>query len=86
MYKLAKFRKQLKDKTVINELNEFKDDIRKFGGCFYVVMKSKKEFAITMKCIRVNWDRYYQLKELSRKLDIPGDFSLYAKEWLKYGQ
>ena len=84
MYKLAKFRKQLKENVSESQRIMLSDAIRDFKSCFYIKAYSGSD-GYVCRSVRVRWDRYCNMKELLSINQSPY-FWLRTKENMKNGQ
>ncbi|AUS00811.1 hypothetical protein NVP1278O_76 [Vibrio phage 1.278.O._10N.286.54.E8] len=84
MYKLAKFRKGLKEKSKSREIDKSHGIVREISKCFYAIEKYENGF-IT-RSAKVRWDSYHKIKKLVSKLENPGVYVLFARERATYGQ
>ena len=85
MYKLAKFRNGLKEKSDDKVKKGNKDAIRNFISCFYV-RDYFHESGFINRSVRVRWDRYYTLKTVIKNNRSPCFGWPHAKENIRYGQ
>ncbi|AUR97695.1 hypothetical protein NVP1243O_72 [Vibrio phage 1.243.O._10N.261.54.B5] len=84
MYKLAKFRKGLKENVSKEQHVMLTDLIRDFKLCFYVKACSGSDGYVGGS-VRVRWDRYCNMKELL-SINQSSYFWLLTKENMKHGQ
>ncbi|AUS01566.1 hypothetical protein NVP1286O_75 [Vibrio phage 1.286.O._10N.286.55.C4] len=85
MYKLAKFRKGLKEKSYNKVRRSEKKAIRDFKFCFYIKAYPDSHVYIG-RSLRVRWDKYYALKSVIKNNKSPCFGWAHAKEGIRYGQ
>lgn len=83
MYKLAKFRKQLKENVSEARDKRIQDGINGFKRCFYVTANFDRH-GYMRKYLRINWDNYYHMRLSMRSYDDV-NFWLRQKWYMKHG-
>ena len=86
MYKLAKFRKELKEKSDDKVKKGNKEALIRFKCCFYMKAYYSDGYGYINRSVRVRWDRYYALKAVIKNNKPPCFGWSHAKEGMKYGQ
>ncbi|AUS00349.1 hypothetical protein NVP1273O_72 [Vibrio phage 1.273.O._10N.286.54.C7] len=84
MYKLAKFRKDLKENVSEARYKRIQETINDFKSCFYVMAYIDRH-GYTGRSVRFRWDHYYRLRKVIATNRTPY-FWAHTKENMKYGQ
>ena len=85
MYKLANFRKGLKEKSDDKVKKVSKEALIRFKCCFYMKAYSNG-YGYLNRSIRVRWERYYALKAVIKNNRPPCFGWPHAKENIRHGQ
>ncbi|AUR98289.1 hypothetical protein NVP1248O_75 [Vibrio phage 1.248.O._10N.261.54.F1] len=84
MYKLAKFRKHLKENVSEARYKRTAEAIRNFKSCFYV-RDCFHESGFINRAVRIKWSMYHDLRRVVERNENPLFWQL-TKEGMKYGQ
>lgn len=84
MYKLAKFRKQLKENVSEARHKRIQDSIGDFKSCFYA-KAYPDSYGFIHKSVRIKWSMYHDLRNVVERNENPLFWQL-TKEMMKYGQ
>ncbi|AUR93307.1 hypothetical protein NVP1186O_72 [Vibrio phage 1.186.O._10N.286.49.E3] len=85
MYKLAKFRKQLKENASKERHKRTTEAIRDFESCFYVSY-IPNYLGLPVRAVKVDFNRYHVLKAIVKNHQTPCFGWPHAKENIRYGQ
>ncbi|AUR87916.1 coil containing protein [Vibrio phage 1.105.O._10N.286.49.B4] len=85
MYKLAKFRKQLKENVNEARHKRAQEVINDFKSCFYVSY-IPNYLGIPVRAVKVDFNRYPVLKTIVKNHQAPFLGWSYVKEDAKHGQ